>query len=75
MTNKDRKPNESALNVAKKPMIALYWFGNQLTWVGDPDVVQDIYGKHSKNIDKSSFTREFFSPMARDVFAMMEATD
>ena len=56
-------------------MSTFNFLGKALTVVGDIDVVQDMYTKHNKNIDKTDFSAEFFKPMVEDIFSVMPANE
>ena len=56
-------------------MVTFNMLGNQLCIVSDPEVVQDIYSKESKHIEKSKFADEFFQALFTDMFASMPTND
>ena len=72
---KDLDPALPVFDASKYPMIAYNIAGQIITFVSDPDVVQDMYGKHNKNIDKHNLIDEFFSPIFKNTFVTMPTND
>ena len=68
----DSKPGDPEFDASKYPMIVYNLVAQVMTYVSDPDVVQDMYNKHSKHIDKHPMVIDIFEPIfGRDVFALM----
>ena len=72
---KERKPGDPLFDASRFPMVTMNLLGRQLCIVSDPEVVQDMYVKESKHIEKSKFADEFFQALFTDVFASMPTND
>ena len=63
LTSNARKPGEPAIDASKNRMVTLNLLGKVVTYVQDPDVINDMYHKHSPSIDKSEIVGEQYEPM------------
>ena len=50
-------------NAQKHPMVAYKQLGKTITIISDPEVVQDIYTKQNKFIDKGPFLLDLLRPL------------
>ena len=46
-----------------------------MTLISDPEVVQDMYTRMNKNIDKHPITAKIFEPMCKNVFPFMPSNE
>ena len=70
LDEKIRGPSEPKFNAEKHPMVTVRLFSKFMTFIADPDVVQDIYTAKGKYLDKHPFTQEMFKDLF-DGFAFM----
>ena len=68
---KERDPAMPVFDASKYPMVAYNLGGNVMVFVQDPEVVQDMYSKHNKNMDKDQFIADFFAPIFKDTFVTL----
>ena len=71
LTAKTRKEGEPLCDASKNRMVAINFLGKMITFVQDPDVIQDTYNKHAKNLDKNPLIADIFEPMMKNVFGLM----
>ena len=66
------EPGDPEFDASEYPMIVYNLVAQVMTYVSDPEAVQDMYNKHSKHIDKHPMVIDIFEPIfGRDVFALM----
>ena len=65
------------MNDAKKhPMISLNLAGLVLTYIQDPEIIQEMYsGRGSKMVDKTDLMQKIFACVFGDMFAFMHTDD
>ena len=74
--DKDQKgPADPYNDATKYPMISFNIKGEVITYISDPDVVQDMYTKHSTKVDKHQVHAEIRENMFTEIFTLMPTND
>ena len=75
LTEKTRKPGEPAIDASKNRMVALNMVGKVVTYVQDPDVINDMYIKHGQSLDKSTVIQEMYEPLFTQFLPLTSNSD
>ena len=76
LNEKTRKPGEPINDAKKHPMVVINLASLLITYVQDPEIIQEIYsGRGSKSIDKSDIVSKMFSCYMGDMFAFMHTDE
>ena len=63
-------------DASKHPMVTMNLAGLLITYIADPEVIQEMYsGRGSKSIDKMDTLQKIFACVFGDMFAFMHTDD
>ena len=72
---KEWSPGKPKFDASKYPLVSFVMAGEVITWVSDPEVVQDMFVAKNKFLTKTLENAKYFDIFFSNMFAMMPSND